>query len=198
MIIYTGHERGCSRHLFGCPAGGRTLDVGRLNPERPYGPLWRSTPYSVERPRVQVLRERRGPRRSIGSSSCLLLLSNETSDVVIVRTLCPLNHSGAAPSRLHNCPYLRLNWTHRRGAARWQRLGRQGPICKDRRGHWRVVEREQGSDTNLARDDGVSEFEPAERPTRVFAFDRTRWIWPIDYYAEPAFNPSPFACSRYG
>ena len=28
MTIYIGHER-CSRHLFGCPAGGRALDAGR-------------------------------------------------------------------------------------------------------------------------------------------------------------------------
>ena len=28
MTIYIGHER-CSRHIFGCPAGGRTLGVSR-------------------------------------------------------------------------------------------------------------------------------------------------------------------------
>ena len=53
MTIYTSHER-YSRHLFGCPAGGRTLDAVGLNPERPYGPLWRRLPYPIERATTRI------------------------------------------------------------------------------------------------------------------------------------------------
>ena len=53
MTIYIGHER-CSRHLFGCPAGGRALEAGRAQSGRPYGPLWRRLPYSVERATTRI------------------------------------------------------------------------------------------------------------------------------------------------
>jgi hypothetical protein len=66
-------------------------------------------------------------------------------------------------------------------------------VIKGPGGHWRLEERERQS-----YDDEVSEFEAPERQAFVFAFDRTRWIWPIGYYVDAACNPSPFACRRYG
>jgi hypothetical protein len=76
--------------------------------------------------------------------------------------------------------------------SRMPRLARLGLVTKAG-GHWRFAERDAHP-----HHEGDSEFETPERSTFVFAFDRTRWIWPIDFYVDRVFNPNPFACRRYG
>jgi hypothetical protein len=73
-------------------------------------------------------------------------------------------------------------------ATRRQRLGDRGLI--ERIGHrWYAAGAAPDADAS-----GLSEFEIIERARPPF--DRTRWVQPISYYL--VFNPSPFACRRYG
>jgi len=82
---------------------------------------------------------------------------------------------------------------------RWRRLAARGPIVKDRRGHWRAVEL-RPSDAAVRIDgdeDEVPEFE-TPRATPLFFYDANTWVNHINYFVDLVFNPSPFACRKYG
>jgi hypothetical protein len=73
---------------------------------------------------------------------------------------------------------------------RWRRLSAQGLLAKDRRGRWRVADRERPA----VEPDEVSEFEAPERPP-LPASD-SRWVRHIDFYT--VWNPGLFSWSRFG
>jgi MarR family len=80
---------------------------------------------------------------------------------------------------------------------RWRRLSARGLLVKDRRGHWRAVERERPPSKAVDDDKEVSEFE-TRRSTSLYAYNPRIWLNHVNYFYDLVFNPSPFACRRYG